>query len=339
MSIIRPVKSSDLNQLIDLSKMAGHGLTTLSSDPRRLQQQIALSEQSFKKTVSQPEHEYYLFVLEDSETGGVIGTSALEAAVGMTEPFYTYKVGTNVHSSRKLGIYNPMEILLLGNDYTGTTELCTLFLSPDYRRGLNGRLLSKSRFLFMAQFRERFANRVIAEMRGYSDENGHSPFWDALGSKFFSLSFSEADRISGLGSNQFIAELMPRYPVYVSLLPKAAREVIGKTHPDTFPALKLLKQDGFRYQGYVDIFDAGPTIECYTDNISTIKGSRLYQVKITQKLIQSNQAFFISNTEKDVFRATLGTLEIQNREQVLMSSQMADKLNVNDADFVRATAI
>ncbi|HFB65633.1 MAG TPA: arginine N-succinyltransferase [Aeromonadales bacterium] len=339
MSIIRPVKTSDLSQLVELSNLAGHGLTTLSSDPERLKQQITLSEQSFKKTVSQPEHEYYLFVLEDSESGDVIGTSALEAAVGMSEPFYTYKVGTNVHSSRKLGIYNPMEILLLGNDYTGTTELCTLFLSPKYRRGLNGRLLSKSRFLFMAQFRERFADRVIAEMRGYSDENGRSPFWDALGSKFFSLSFSEADRISGLGSNQFIAELMPRYPVYVSLLPKAAREVIGRTHPDTFPALKLLKRDGFRYQGYVDIFDAGPTIECYTDNISTIKASQLYRVTISDKATQSTQAYFISNTEKDAFRATLGTLEKVTHDQVLMSQQMADKLNINDADFIRATAI
>ncbi len=339
MSIIRPVKSSDLNQLIELSKLAGHGLTTLSPDPERLRQQIKLSERSFKKIVSVPQHEYYLFVLEDSESGNVIGTSALEAAVGTSEPFYTYKVGTNVHCSPTLDIYNPMEILLLGNDYTGATELCTLFLSPANRRGLNGRLLSKSRFLFMAQFRERFAQRVIAEMRGFSDADGRSPFWDALGSKFFSLSFSEADRISGLGSNQFIAELMPRYPVYVSLLPQAAQEVIGKTHPDTYPALKLLKRDGFRYHGYVDIFDAGPTIECYMDNISTIQSSKIYQIEITAKKTNETQTYFISNIEKEAFRATFGTLEKLSDGRVLLTRNMADKLNLNDGDSVRASPI
>ena len=162
MNIIRPVKDSDLSQIIDLSKLAGHGLTTLSSDPARLKKQIAYSEASFQKKVTHPHQEYYLFVLEDSETGKVLGTSALEAAVGTVEPFYTYHVGIISHSSPNLNIHNPMEILMLGNDYTGATELCTLFLAPNHRKGLNGRLLSKSRFLFLAQFPERFADRVIA---------------------------------------------------------------------------------------------------------------------------------------------------------------------------------
>ncbi len=338
MNIIRPVKHSDLQQIIDLSKLAGHGLTTLSTDPERLQKQITYSEDSFKKQVTHPHHEYYLFVLEDSETGKVVGTSALDAAVGTVEPFYTYHLGVISHSSPNLGIHNPMQVLMLGNDYTGTTELCTLFLSPKHRKGLNGRLLSKSRFLFMAQFPERFADRVIAELRGYSDENGNSPFWDSLGSKFFTLSFSEADRISGLGSNQFIAELMPKHPVYVSLLPKEAQDVIGKTHPDTKPALKLLQKDGFRFHGYVDIFDAGPTIECDTDNILSINRSNIYQLEIVDEVVDG-EACFVSNLELAAFRATVGEIKPTGANSYAMSQKMADNLNLNQGDAIRVTPV
>jgi len=338
MNIIRPVKHLDLSQIIDLSKLAGHGLTTLSTDAERLTTQIAYSEASFKKKVLHPHHEYYLFVLEDSDTGKVVGTSALDAAVGTIEPFYTYHVGVISHSSPNLDIYNPMQVLMLGNDYTGATELCTLFLAPQNRKGLNGRLLSKSRFLFMAQFPERFSDRVIAELRGFSDENGNSPFWDSLGSKFFTLSFSEADRISGLGSNQFIAELMPKHPVYVSLLPQSAQDVIGKTHPDTKPALKLLQRDGFRFHGYIDIFDAGPTIECDTDNIISINRSNIYQLEIVDK-ITDGETCFVSNLELAAFRATVGELKSNGPNSYSMSQQMADNLNLNQGDAIRVTPV
>ncbi len=338
MNIIRPVKSSDLAQLIELSHQAGHGLTTLSTDPERLEKQIQLSEASFKKEVLYPWEEYYLFVLVDGENGKVRGTSALEAAVGTVQPFYTYNVGIVSHSSPNLGIHNPMKILLLGNDYTGTTELCTLFLAPEFRRGLNGRLLSKSRFLFMAQFPERFADRVIAELRGYSDAKGRSPFWDGLGSKFFTLSFTEADRISGLGSNQFIAELMPKHPVYIDLLPKTAQDVIGKTHPDTQPALKLLQKDGFRYHGYVDIFDGGPTIECDTDNIVSINQSNIFQFKIVDK-IDDGETCFVSNLELAAFRATVAEIKPNGHNSFEITQAMADSLNLNQGDAIRVTPV
>ena len=51
---------------------------------------------------------------------------------------------------------------------------------------------------------------------------------------------------------------MPRYPVYANLLPDSARAVIGEVHDDTRAARAMLEQEGFRYEGYVDIFDAGP---------------------------------------------------------------------------------
>ena len=59
----------------------------------------------------------------------------------------------------------------------------------------------------------------MAEMRGWQDENGKSPLWEALGSHFFNIPFPDADYISGIGNNQFIADLMPKYQIYIEMLP------------------------------------------------------------------------------------------------------------------------
>jgi arginine N-succinyltransferase len=60
-------------------------------------------------------------------------------------------------------------------------------LDPEYQKNRNGLLLSKARFLFIAAFRECFLPHLFAELRGCSDEQGSSPFWDALGHHFFDI--------------------------------------------------------------------------------------------------------------------------------------------------------
>ncbi len=106
-------------------------------------------------------------------------------AVGLNDPWYNYRVGTLVHASKELNVYNALPTLFLSNDHTGSSELCTLFLDPDWRKEGNGYLLSKSRFMFMAAFRDKFNDKVVAEMRGVIDEHGYSPFWQSLGKRFF----------------------------------------------------------------------------------------------------------------------------------------------------------
>ena len=127
--------------------------------------------------------------------------------------------------------------------------------------------------MFIAEFAQLFAPKVIAELRGRLDADGTSPFWEGLGRHFFAMEYSTADYLTGLGQKAFIAELMPRHPVYVNLLPPSARDAIGDVHADTAPARAMLEQEGFRYEGYVDIFDAGPTVECARDNIDAVRRS------------------------------------------------------------------
>ncbi|HAW92301.1 MULTISPECIES: arginine N-succinyltransferase [unclassified Arsukibacterium] len=339
MMVIRPIRADDYPALYQMAVESGHGFTSLPVNDELLMRKISRSEQSLQKKVSSPGDEGYLFVLEDTSNGDVCGTSALEAAVGLDDAFYHYHLGKVVHSSRSLGVYKTVDILTLCNDYTGVSELCTLFLRENRREKNNGRLLSKSRFLFMAEFAERFADRVIAEMRGVSDQNGHSPFWRWLQEHFFSVDFPTADYLTGIGQKVFIAELMPKYPIYVSLLSKQAQQVIGKVHDKTRPALALLQSEGFSNRGYVDIFDAGPTVEARVEHIRSIRYSRKLQVQIGTPGPDS-QPYLICNTNLEQFRATWLALTVtEHSDQVVLPQDCADALGVKAGEHVRLTRI
>ena len=338
MMVIRPIRADDYPALYDIAVESGHGFTSLPVNDELLMRKITRSEQSFGKPVQQPGDEGYLFVLEDTATGEVCGTSALEAAVGLDDAFYHYHLGKVVHSSRSLGVYKTVDILTLCNDYTGVSELCTLFLRESRREKNNGRLLSKMRFLFMAEFTQRFADRVIAEMRGVSNQDGSSPFWQWLQEHFFSLDFPTADYLTGIGQKVFIAELMPKYPIYVSLLSKQAQAVIGKVHEKTKPALALLQSEGFSNRGYVDIFDAGPTVEARVEHIRSVRSSRRLQVRLGD--VSNGQPYLICNTRVMDFRATWLSLEVDEfSEQVTLPAKVASALQVGAGDWVRVSRI
>ncbi|WP_076420881.1 arginine N-succinyltransferase [Colwellia sp. UCD-KL20] len=334
MIIVRPIQHRDYDALYRIAEESGHGFTSLPVNEALLKQRIESAEKSFKKNVSTPDTEGYLFVMEDTETGDVVGTSGIEAAVGLEDTFYHYHLGKVVHSSRELNIYNTVETLTLCNDYTGASEICTLFLSESHRKNKNGRFLSRVRFLFMAEHRQRFAETVIAEMRGVSDETGRSPFWHWLEAHFFSLDFPTVDYLTGIGNKSFIAELMPKYPIYVNLLSKSAQEVINQVHPKTVPALKLLEAEGFCRRGYVDIFDAGPTVECQLKSIKTINESRRHQIIIGD--VDNNNNYIVCNTKIENFAAVQAAITFQeNTTNVIIAASTAQALQVSEGDWVR----
>ncbi len=337
MIIVRPIKNSDLKALHQIAIDSGHGFTSLPVNEELLQQRINHTEASFTKKVTKAGGEGYLFVMEDTETGEVVGTSGIESAVGLYDAFYHYHLGKVVHSSRQLNIYNTVETLSLCNDYTGASEICTLFLSDSHRKNNNGRFLSRFRFLFIAEHKERFSETIIAEMRGVSDKDGSSPFWNWLEEHFFSMDFPTADYLTGIGKKVFIAELMPKHPIYVNLLSKEAQEVIDKVHPKTVPALRLLEAEGFARRGYVDIFDGGPTVESNVNNIRTVVQSKRCQVIIGE--VQSTDNFIICNSKVQDFRAIQAPLSLrETAEQIVISQKVADALMVKEGDWVRLVA-
>jgi arginine N-succinyltransferase len=203
--------------------------------------------------------------------------------------------------------------------------------------------LSKSRLLFIAEFAHLFAAKVIAELRGKLDDNGLSPFWEGLGRHFFAMEYSTADYLTGIGQKAFIAELMPKHPVYVNLLPAAARDAIGAVHVDTSPARAMLEQEGFRYEGYVDIFDAGPTLECFRDTIDAVRRSQTLPVTLGEEdpvpdSLSDDVLWLVINRRFADFRALVAAAP-PRVDRFPLRPYVAAALGVAEGDSVRAVPL
>ncbi|MBR7887553.1 arginine N-succinyltransferase [Marinomonas sp. A79] len=270
MYLVRPVDFADLPALERLAQQAGIGITNFPANRERLNDKIASSRRSFQADVVQPGDESYLFVLVDTSNNDIVGCCGIDAMVGVDTPFYSYRIDEVVHASPQLQIHNRIPALFLCHDYSGTSRLIALVVDKAHQNPIAMSLLSRARLLFIARYPERFTKRLFAELRGDSDKQGYSAFWNALGKHFFSMDFKKADYLSGVSNKNFIAELMPRYPIYVPTLPEEAQDTIGVIHDDSGPSADILLNEGFEFRGYVDIFDAGPSIEAKTDILNTI---------------------------------------------------------------------
>lgn len=313
MMIVRPVRTEDLPAVMALAHSAGVGLTTLPPDEQVLSWRIRDSVNALEAHVRRPAGESYLLVLEDLTTGQVVGTSGIVAKVGGFEPFYSYCLRTTQKVSKALNVDKEIRYLELISNHAGPSEIGTLFLHRDHRHSGNGRLLSLSRFLFMASHRHRFDDQVIAEMRGVSTPEGISPFWEAIGRHFFNIGFAEADQRSA-ADKSFIAELMPEHPIYIPMLAPEVQAVIGEVHEETQPALRLIEDEGFVYADQVDIFDAGPLMAAPIEDIRTVRHSREAQVRSIARHVSSETDWLISNSRDEGFRACMGPLDEQPRE-------------------------
>jgi arginine N-succinyltransferase len=199
------------------------------------------------------------------------GTCQIFSQVGQKWPFYSYRMGVLTQHSVELDRTFRAEMLNLSTDLEGASEVGGLFLHPGERAGGLGMLIARSRYLFIRNHRARFADRCLAELRGVIDEAGGSPFWDGVAGKFFGMNFQAADEFNATHGNQFIADLMPKHPVYIAMLTEAARSVIGVPHPSGRAAMRMLENEGFAWEKFVDIFDGGPTMTVRTDQIRSIR--------------------------------------------------------------------
>lgn len=267
-AIVRPANWNDLDRLEDMISRVDPGMLTMPSSREAMEARIERSLKAFSRGSVPPENECYFLIME--EEGQLIGTASIFTNLGVERPFYSYRISRDAKVSPEQDVRVELDLLFLVNDYHGDAELGTLFIERKARGGGRGRLLSFARLMLIAADPVRFGPKAMAEIRGYTDAAGRSPFWDAVGSKFFHMDYRRADTLSAR-DHRFIADLMPRYPIYTALLPDEARGVIARPHPDAEPALAMLKSQGFRYNDVVDIFDAGPTVEAFIDHIDTVR--------------------------------------------------------------------
>lgn len=271
---IRAARDEDLQALYEMAKLTGGGFTNLPPERPALRAKLERSHAALSREGDRIEDELFVLVLENVETGEVRGTCQLFTQVGQRWPFYSYRLGVLTQRSEELNRTFRSEILNLVNDLEGSSEVGGLFLHPNERAGGLGMLLARSRYLFIRAHRERFGDRILAELRGIIDEAGGSPFWDGVAGRFFGMSFQEADQFNAIHGNQFIADLMPKHPVYTAMLPETARSVIGLPHPSGRAAMRMLENEGFAYENYIDIFDGGPTMTTRTDQVRSIRDAQ-----------------------------------------------------------------
>ncbi|QLC24026.1 arginine N-succinyltransferase [Parasphingopyxis algicola] len=331
--VVRAARRDDVDQLYEMAKLTGGGFTNLPPDRAALNEKLARSEEAFAKTEGESANDLFLLALESTETGQVRGTAQIFAAVGKRWPFYSYRINTYTQHSQELDRTFTSKILSLTTDYEGASEVGGLFLHPNERAGGLGMLLARSRYLFIAMHRERFGDTVIAELRGVIDEAGGSAFWDALAGKFFGMSFQEADEFNARNGHQFIADLMPKHPIYLNMLPDSARSVIGVPHPSGRAAMRMLEKEGFRYNNYIDIFDGGPTMEADIDRVKSVAESRTATIAAIDGG-DATQSLAATGTLEG-FRCCYADITMRGDQEVEIDADAAKTLDADTGTAIR----
>ncbi|MEO5707953.1 MAG: arginine N-succinyltransferase [Alteraurantiacibacter sp.] len=337
---IRAATTGDLQALYEMAKLTGGGFTNLPPDRKALTTKLEKSEAAFTREGDEPADDMFVFVLENVATGEVRGTCQIFAMVGQKWPFYSYRIGALTQHSEELGRTFRADILNLSTDLEGASEVGGLFLHPGERAGGLGMLIARSRYLFIRNHRARFADRTLAELRGVIDEAGGSPFWDGVAGRFFGMSFQEADEFNARFGNQFIADLMPKHPVYIAMLTEHARAVIGKPHPSGRAAMRMLEDEGFAWESYVDIFDGGPSMTVRTDQIRSVCEARDSTVgRIDPALANGSQGEkrLISAGLMADYRAAYGWIASED-DSVALDPACAAALGVGEGDRITHVA-
>ena len=331
---VRPATADDFAAIYEMAKLTGGGFTNLPPDRASIVEKLARSQQSFGREGNDQAGDLYFFVLEEPSSGTIRGTCQIFGQVGVAQPFYSYHMSTLTQSSPELGKIFHNQLLTLTTDLEGSSEVGGLFLHPNARAGGWGSLLARSRYQFIKLHRQRFGDRTLAELRGMMDEAGNSPFWDSLAGKFFEMNFPEADQFNAIHGTKFIADLMPRHPIYVSLLSDQARAVLGQPHTSGRAALRMLEEEGFTFDRYVDIFDGGPTVTAKTDSIRTIRESVFETVEEIGD--GGKTPMLLARGQLNDFVACSASTRKAGRKGLCIDRQAADLLGVKEGDQVLA---
>lgn len=303
MFLIRQSTREDLDQIFEVAKHLDS--MNLPASREHLAASLERSVQSFEESIEMSEREY-LFVLEDTTKDRVIGTSMVYAQHGTKRsPHVYFQVLKDERYSQTIDRYFVHEALRLGYNYDGPTEIGGLVLLPEYRGhpASLGKLLSFARFLYIAMHRDKFRDRVVAELMPPLEPDGTSVFWKHLGKRFTGLRYQEADLLSK-ENKEFIHTLFPHGVIYTALLPERVRDMIGQVGPNTRGVEKMLRRIGFRYARQIDPFDGGPHFIVDTDDISVIKETHAVTVREIGGADASRPWAILAAEQEGSFRCT-----------------------------------
>ena len=345
MLILRPAKACDLEPLLHLARQLD--TVNLPEDREFLAERIALSEAAFASRLEDPDDAAYVFVLEDLETQRCVGTSSILAKQGRPDlPYYWLEVSSEERASPELGRRFVHRKLTLRASEDGPTEIGGLVLEPGYRRHPSrcGKALSIVRFAWMSMHSERFQLQVIAEMLSPFEAPGRNLLWEAFGARFTGLPYREADHLSAR-TKQWIADLFPRDPVYVTLFPKEVQEVIGRPNATAQAAVRILEKVGFHPLNQVDPFDGGPYYGAARDAIVSVRERRVLVLpgesatpaEGAPERAPGERLTLLSTEGAQGFRATVVPLDGEGSP--LVTDACRDALGVGGGDPVSITPL
>ena len=336
MFLVRPATVEDASTLLKLAKMVH--FVNLPADPEIIRAKIVRSRKSFAGEPEGPHEREFMFVLEDTDTRNVVGTSSVISCMSWPGRPHTYlQLRKREHFSDDLKTGHVHLTLQLCTDESGPSEVGGLVVGPSYRGHEQklGLMLSMIRFHFIGRHREWFSDRIIAEMMGPLTPDSRNLFWEALGRRFINLSFAEADLFCQR-SKEFITSLFPDQEIYVSLLPADARNMIGQVGVETAPARKLLEGIGFEYLGHIDPFDGGPYLEAKTDDLAPVRATKMGT--LASPVDDYPNVGFVSCRRKSEFRA-LRTRYAESAGEVSVPQEQLEHLKAKPGDEVAFTPL
>lgn len=337
MWIVRPARPDDIAGIERLAVAQGARVSTLPQAADKLAEKIDHASRSLAGEASTRGRERFLFVLEETDTGEILGTAGLDAHAGNGQPFYNYLLDELIHACHELNVTNRVEVLYVSHELTGRPLLCSFTIADSVRDTPAFELLSRTRLLFIDQHRDLFGDEVIVEIQGVQDDDGNSPFWDSLGRHFFEMDFATADHYSAIKSKTFIAELMPPHPIYVTLLSEAAQSALGKAHSAASKTCQLLKREGFKMVKHVDIFDGGPTLEAHVDDITSLRNRQHRMVELGEQT--QGVACLVASANSGQFRCTLALADPSADGSLRLAPETAAALQVEDGQTVSLVAL
>ena len=337
MILFRPVKLSDTEQLETLAKLSGPLVSSLPEDRLYLSNKVECSQSSFMQNVMSPGDESYLFVLEDSESGQLLGSGGINALAGNKAPFYSFRHDIKIHSSNKLNVHNRVHALTLNHDLSDHSQLCSFYISCDLIDSDYPALITLSRLIYMHLSAERFAKQWMAVLPGIFDKQGQAPFWEHVGRKFFGINYDQVKHYHGTREKTFIAEMMPYHPLYVALMDEQAQQAIGLVHQSAQQQFSLLKDQGFESNKYVSIFDAGSIAIGANDT-----GSLADKITPVSLLVnhsdQATQKFIVVVKQKHDFKSCLLSGVLIDK-QLMVSAEAINELNLPEQASIFAIAL
>ncbi|MBT4792822.1 MAG: arginine N-succinyltransferase [Halobacteriovoraceae bacterium] len=327
MFVLRSVSLNDLNDLYELSGKVF--FINLPHDKKIIETKINNSLKSFKHPSSDFSKNYYIFVIEDTETHKVIGVSMIHAQHGTEkEPHFFLRVANEHKYSQSINTGFVHGTLRLGLDTNGPTEIGGLVLSPEYRGNPNklGKQISFIRFLYMALNKKQFKKTVLSELMPPLDADGNSPLWEAIGRRFLNMDYEQADRLSR-SNKEFILSLFPSDNIYMTLLPLEARNAISKVGRETEPVKKMLESIGFSYVNEVDPFDGGPHFKSSLKDISLIKEFKNLTLELSEQEEFDYDHLVSFQSENHPFLAIKTKAKVEN-ESIYLPQDIIEQFNL-----------